>query len=195
IYRNLENAFTDAAQFAELLLDPPSVVDIANPLGFAPANYGIDIRDVSFRHSAAQPLLFEKFSMRIAPGSKIGLVGRSGGGKTTLTRLLLRFSDIESGSILLGGHPIEQISQEDLRSVIAYVPQDPAMFHRSIADNIRIGKPDATDNEVCEAARLAHAAEFIEALPEGYSTLVGERGVKLSGGQRQRVAIARAILK
>src|SRR4030095_6856156 len=109
--------------------------------------------------------------------------------------LLLRFADIEAGAILLGGQRIDQISQADLRAAIAYVPQDPAMFHRSIADNIRIGKPGASDVEVREAARLAHASEFIEALPSGFDTLVGERGVKLSGGQRQRVAIARAILK
>src|SRR6266446_6968432 len=133
--------------------------------------------------------------MRVDGGRKVGLVGRSGGGKTTLTRLLLRFMDVESGEILLAGHRIDQISQAALREVIGYVPQDPAMFHRSIADNIRVGRPGATDDEVRHAAMLAHAAEFIEELPAGYETLVGERGVKLSGGQRQRVAIARAILK
>ena len=117
-------------------------------------------------------------------------MGRSGGGKTTLTRLLLRFVDVEDGEILLGGQPIHQVPQAALRGIIGYVPQDPAMFHRSIADNIRVGRPDATDAEVREAARLAHASEFIEALPDGYQTLVGERGVKLSGGQRQRVAIS-----
>ena len=122
-------------------------------------------------------------------------MGRSGGGKTTLTRLLLRFSDVEKGEIRVGGHAIDRIPQATLRSVISYVPQDPSMFHRSIADNIRVGRPGATDAEVRRAARLAHAAEFIDALPAGYETLVGERGVKLSGGQRQRVAIARAILK
>src|SRR5262249_14776987 len=105
------------------------------------------------------------------------------------------FADVESGEILLGGQPIDRIAQSDLRAAIAYVPQDPSMFHRSVADNIRVGRPDATDAEVRHAAELAHAAEFIEALPAGYETLVGERGVKLSGGQRQRVAIARAILK
>jgi ATP-binding cassette subfamily B protein len=139
--------------------------------------------------------LFDRLSLRITPGTKIGLVGRSGGGKTTLTRLLLRFSDVEAGDILIGGQSIRCIPQAALRSVISYVPQDPSMFHRSIADNIRVGRPDATDLEVQRAAELAHAAEFIEASPKGYETLVGERGVKLSGGQRQRVAIARAILK
>jgi ATP-binding cassette subfamily B protein len=195
IYRNLEGALTDAAQFAELLLDPPSVIDPHDAETFAPADHGIDIRSINFRHSPAQPLLFENFTLSVTPGMKVGLVGRSGGGKTTITRLLLRFADLESGEILLGGQRIDRISQADLRAAIGYVPQDPAMFHRSIADNIRIGRPGARDEEVRQAAVLAHAAEFIEALPANYDTLVGERGVKLSGGQRQRVAIARAILK
>jgi len=195
IYRNLEGALTDAAQFTELLLDPIAVTDPGRPETFAPAHHGVEFKNVCFGYSPAQPLLFENFSLRINSGAKVGLVGRSGGGKTTITRLLLRFADVESGAILIGGQRIDQVTQTDLRSVIAYVPQDPAMFHRSIADNIRIGRPRATDGEVRRAAQLAHDAEFIEALPAGYNTLVGERGVKLSGGQRQRVAIARAILK
>jgi len=195
IYRNLETALTEAAQFTELLLEPPAVVDAAETQIFAPAHYGIEMRNVCFRYEPAQPLLFENFSLEVPHGAKVGLVGLSGGGKTTITRLLLRFVDIESGAILMGGQRIDQIPQAALRNAIAYVPQDPSMFHRSIADNIRIGRPDATDDEVRRAAKLAHAAEFIEVLPRGYETLVGERGVKLSGGQRQRVAIARAILK
>ncbi|QQS46566.1 MAG: ABC transporter ATP-binding protein [Acidobacteriota bacterium] len=195
IYRNLESALTEAAQFTELLLDPPAVIDLPETTPFAPAHYGIELRNVCFRYSPSQPLLFDDFSLDIPHGAKIGLVGYSGGGKTTITRLLLRFVDIESGAILLGGQRIDEISQSALRRAIAYVPQDPSMFHRSIADNIRIGRPAATDEEVRRAALLAHAAEFIEALPDGYETLVGERGVKLSGGQRQRMAIARAILK
>jgi ABC-type multidrug transport system ATPase subunit len=195
IYRNLEGALTDAAQFAELLLDPPAVTDVPAPIAFAPSHSGVEFRAVSFRYSPAQPLLFDRFSLTIEPGTRLGLVGRSGGGKTTLTRLLLRFSDVEAGEILVGGLPIDRVAQAALRQTIAYVPQDPAMFHRSIADNIRVGRPGANDAAVREAARLAHASEFIEALPDGYRTLVGERGIKLSGGQRQRVAIARAILK
>jgi ATP-binding cassette subfamily B protein len=195
IYRNLESALTEAAQFTELLLDPPAVVDADETKPFAPAHYGIEMRNVCFRYGPSQPLLFEEFSLNVPHGAKVGLVGYSGGGKTTITRLLLRFVDIESGGILMGGQRIDEIPQAALRRSIAYVPQDPSMFHRSIADNIRIGRPDATDEEVRRAARLAHAAEFIETLPLSYETLVGERGVKLSGGQRQRVAIARAILK
>ena len=195
IYRNLESALTDAAQFTELLLDPPAVVDAKTTQPFAPGDHGVEFQNVTFRYSPTQPLLFEDFSLRIAPGSKVGLVGRSGGGKTTLTRLLLRFADVERGAILIGGLPIEHVPQSALRKAIGYVPQDPSMFHRTIADNIRFGRPEAGDADVRRAARLAHAAEFIEELPGGYQTLVGERGVKLSGGQRQRIAIARAILK
>ena len=195
VYRNLEGALTDAAQFADLLLDPPSVTDVGSPVPFAPLDYCVDVRDISFRHSSAQSLLFDRFSLTIAAGTKLGLVGRSGGGKTSLTRLLLRFKDVERGQILVGGQSIADVSQSSLREVIAFVPQDPAMFHRTIADNIRFARPHATDEEVRRAAALAHAAEFIRSLPDGYDTLVGERGIKLSGGQRQRIAIARAILK
>jgi ATP-binding cassette subfamily B protein len=195
IYRNLEGALADAAQFAELLLDPPAVTDAASPAAFAPTHSGVEFSNVSFRYSTSQPLLFERFSLTIEPGTRLGLVGRSGGGKTTLTRLLLRFADVEEGNILIGRQPVAHVPQEDLRRAIAFVPQDPAMFHRSLGDNIRVGRPGASDAAVREAARLAHAAEFIDALPDGYATLVGERGVKLSGGQRQRIAIARAILK
>jgi ATP-binding cassette subfamily B protein len=122
-------------------------------------------------------------------------VGHSGSGKTTLTKLLLRFSDVDGGTISIDGQDISHIKQEDLRSHIAYVPQEPVLFHRSLAENIAYGKPDATKDEIREAARKAHADEFIQKLPKGYDTLVGERGVKLSGGQRQRIALARAILK
>lgn len=195
IYRNLEGALTDAAQFADLLLDPPVVRDANAPVAFTPKDASIELRDVRFRYSPAQPLLFDGLSLSVPAGTRIGLVGRSGGGKTSLTRLLLRFSDIESGQITIGGVPIDAVAQADLRKMIAYVPQDPSMFHRSVTDNIRVGRPEATDAEVRRAAELAHAAEFIAGLSQGYETMVGERGVKLSGGQRQRIAIARAILK
>ena len=195
VYRNLEGALTDAAQFADLLLDPPSVTDVGSPVPFAPLDYSVEMRDISFRHSPAQSLLFDRFSLTVPAGTKLGLVGRSGGGKTTITRLLLRFKDVERGQILVGGQSVAEVSQSSLREVIAFVPQDPAMFHRTIADNIRFARPHATDEEVRRAAALAHAAEFIRSLPDGYDTLVGERGIKLSGGQRQRIAIARAILK
>ena len=194
IYRNLEAAFTDAAQFTELLLQPPAIVDADPVEPFAPRDTSVRFRSMRFAYPS-RPVLFDGFDLTIAPGEKVGLVGRSGGGKTTLTRLLLRFADRDAGAIEIGGQDIARIAQSALRGYIATVPQEPAMFHRTVADNIRFGRPAATDAEVRRAAQLAHAAEFIEALPAGYDTLVGERGVKLSGGQRQRVAIARAILK
>jgi ATP-binding cassette subfamily B protein len=195
IYRNLEGALTDAAQFTDLLLDPPTVQDVASPVPLASRHYSVELRDISFRHSPMHPLLFDRFSLTVPAGRKLGLVGRSGGGKTTITRLLLRFKDVERGQILIGGQSIAEVPQSALRELIAYVPQDPAMFHRTIADNIRFARPQASDHDVRRAAVLAHAAEFIQSLPDGYDTLVGERGIKLSGGQRQRIAIARAILK
>jgi ATP-binding cassette subfamily B protein len=195
IYRMLEASLTDAAQFADLLLDPPVVVDVPAPQAFAPRDFGLELDRVTFSYEPSLPKLFDHLSLAIPAGRKVGFVGRSGGGKTTLTRLLLRFMDPDDGEIRIGGLPIDQVPLAALRRAIAYVPQDPSMFHRSIADNIRFGRPEATDAEVRQAARMAHAAEFIEALPGGYDTIVGERGVKLSGGQRQRVAIARAILK
>jgi ATP-binding cassette subfamily B protein len=123
------------------------------------------------------------------------LVGVSGSGKSTITKLLLRFADVQKGEILVSDENIKCITQRSLRKNIAYVPQETTLFHRSIAENIAYGKPDATINEIKRAAKLANADKFIEDMPEGYETMVGERGVKLSGGQRQRIAIARAILK
>ncbi|HEX3760637.1 MAG TPA: ABC transporter ATP-binding protein [Kofleriaceae bacterium] len=194
IYRSLESSLTDAAQFTELLLEPPAIVDADPVAPFQPRDASVRFRAVRFAHGSRPPL-FDGLELRIAAGEKVGLVGRSGGGKTTLTRLLLRFAELDAGAIEIGGHDIATIAQSALRSFIATVPQEPAMFHRSIAENIRVGRPRATDAEIRRAAELAHAAEFIAALPDGYDTLVGERGIKLSGGQRQRIAIARALLK
>jgi ATP-binding cassette subfamily B protein len=158
----------------------------------------ITFSGVSFQYhdaGSSSEQLLENFSLQIAAGEKIGLVGPSGGGKTTITRLLLRFMDIQGGAIVIDGQDIRDIKQRDLRQAISYVPQEPLLFHRSIKDNIRYGKPGATNAEVIAAAEKSFAHEFITTLPQGYDTLVGERGVKLSGGQRQRVAIARAMLK
>ena len=125
----------------------------------------------------------------------MALVGPSGAGKSTITKLLLRFFEVKSGTIEIDGQNISRVTQESLRNAISFVPQEPVLFHRSLLDNIRYGRCNATDEEVIEAARKAHCHEFIEKLPLKYETLVGERGVKLSGGERQRVAIARALLK
>jgi ATP-binding cassette subfamily B protein len=139
--------------------------------------------------------LFKDLSLKIKPGEKVGLVGPSGGGKTTITRLLLRFMDIQDGLITIDGQDITTIKQADLRSRIAYVSQEPILFHRTLAENIGYGDLVAEQKVIEGVAKMANAHDFIAKLPKGYDTLVGERGVKLSGGQRQRVAIARAMLK
>ncbi|MGJ6962819.1 ABC transporter ATP-binding protein [Streptosporangium sp. G11] len=194
IYRRMESVLTEAAQFTELLLVPPTVVDPADPQPLRPADAGIRFERVRFAYADGPPL-FENLDLDIPSGTKIGLVGQSGGGKSTLTRLLLRLMDVNGGRILIGGQDITRLRQADLRSLIAYVPQEPAMFHRSVRDNLAFARPGATDAEILRAARAAHVTEFVESLPDGFDTLVGERGIKLSGGQRQRVALARAILR
>lgn len=196
VYRRLESSITEAAQFTELLLEEPAVVDTKQPQKLTVAAGAIEMKDVRFSYSdVTGEHLFKDFNLSIKPGEKVALVGHSGGGKTTVTKLLLRFMDINGGEILVDGQNIANVTQNDLRHAIAYVPQEPAMFHRSLTDNIRYGKQDATQADVVRIAKLAHADEFIEKLPAKYETLVGERGVKLSGGQRQRIAIARAMLK
>ncbi|MGH7196685.1 MAG: ABC transporter ATP-binding protein [Candidatus Saccharimonadales bacterium] len=195
--RNYNRALGDARDMVQTLAIEPGVKDPTKPEPVRITKGSITFKDVSFTHADEQAgnSLFKNLDLAIKPGEKIGLVGHSGSGKTTLTKLLLRFADINKGEILIDGQNIAKIAQDDLRRHIAYVPQEPLLFHRTIKENIAYGKPDATDDEIKEAARRANAAEFIEKLPHGYGTLVGERGVKLSGGQRQRVAIARAILK
>src|SRR5438445_1666540 len=139
--------------------------------------------------------VFTNFNLRIEPGQRVGLVGQSGCGKSTLFVLLQRFYDVQGGRILLGGQDIARVTQESLRAAIAVVPQDISLFHRSIMENIRYGRPEASDAEVFEAVAAANCSDFVESLPEGLATIVGDRGVKLSLGQRQRLGIARAFLK
>ncbi|MFJ8630705.1 ABC transporter ATP-binding protein [Streptomyces sp. NPDC093568] len=194
IYRRLESSMTEAAQFTELLLTPPTVLDPPSPEPLLPAPADVRFEKVNFTHAGGRPL-FEGLELDVPAGTKVGLVGRSGGGKTTLTRLLLRMTDIDAGRILIGGQDISRLRQADLRGRIAYVPQDPAMFHRTLRENIAFARPDADEAEIRRAAEAAHVTEFAESLPDGFDTMVGERGVKLSGGQRQRVALARAILR
>lgn len=196
IYRQLETALSDAAQFTELLIDEPKIKDIQNPAPFKATKGEIEFKKVHFRYEEGEDTsLFDNFNLTIKPGQKVGLVGHSGGGKTTLTKLILRFMDIDSGEILIDGQDISKVRQSRFRAYISYVPQDPYMFHRSIEDNIRYGKLDARAEEVKKAAKASHSQEFIDQLPNKYGTLIGERGVKLSGGQRQRIAIARAMIK
>ncbi|MFE7093748.1 ABC transporter ATP-binding protein [Streptomyces erythrochromogenes] len=194
IYRRLESSMTEAAQFTELLLQPPTVLDPEAPEPLRSESADVRFERVDFSHGGAKPL-FEGLDLDVPSGSKVGLVGRSGGGKTTLTRLLLRMTDVDGGRITIGGQDISRLRQADLRSRIAYVPQDPAMFHRTLRENIAFARPGATEAEIRRAAEAAHVTEFADALPDGFDTMVGERGVKLSGGQRQRVALARAILR
>jgi len=149
---------------------------------------------VKFHYKGSQPL-FHKKSVEIKAGQKVGLVGYSGSGKSTFVSLILRLYDVTDGAVLIDGQDIRNVTQDSLRSNIAMIPQDPSLFQRSLRENIRYGKPGSSDAEVVKAAKKAHAHEFIEKLPQGYDSLVGERGVKLSGGQRQRIAIARAIIK
>ncbi|MEU8679175.1 ABC transporter ATP-binding protein [Streptomyces sp. NPDC048560] len=194
IYRRLESSMTEAGQFTELLLTQPTVLDPVAPEPLYAEAADVRFEQVTFAHAGGKPL-FERLDLEVSSGAKIGLVGRSGGGKTTLSRLLLRMTDIDAGRILIGGQDISKLRQADLRSLFAYVPQDPAMFHRTLRENIAFARPDATDAEIRRAAEAAHVTEFADALPDGFDTMVGERGVKLSGGQRQRVALARAILR
>jgi ATP-binding cassette, subfamily B, bacterial len=194
IYRQMESSLTEAAQFTELLLIPPTVVDPVAPEPLQPKASDVRFERVTFAHGGGAPL-FTGLDLTVPSGTKLGLVGRSGGGKSTLTRLLLRMMDVDGGRILVGGQDISKLRQSDLRSLIAYVPQDPAMFHRTLHDNIAFARPHASDAEIRRAAQAAHVTEFADALPDGFDTMVGERGVKLSGGQRQRVALARAILR
>jgi ATP-binding cassette subfamily B protein len=196
IYRNLETSLTEAAQFTELLLEEPKISDAPNAQPLKPTRGAVTFSSVSFTyHENNTNHLFNGLQLDIKPGEKVGLVGRSGGGKTTITKLLLRFMDLNDGSILIDGQDIAKVTQQSLRAAISYVPQEPILFHRTIKENISYANASADDAAIVKAAKLAHAHDFVSKLPDGYETLVGERGVKLSGGQRQRIAIARALIK
>ena len=193
--KNINQSLGDAYEMTQILNIKPSVKDPVHPEELRISRGGIEFNAVTFTHADNDNALFHNLDLSINSGEKIGLVGHSGSGKTTITSLILRFADIEGGAIMIDGQDISNIKQADLRSKITYVPQEPLMFHRSIAENIAYGKSDATIEEIKQIAKLANADEFISKIPTGYDTLVGERGVKLSGGQRQRVAIARAMIK
>ncbi len=194
IMRHYNRIMGDAHDMVEILSLQPEVVDRGSKKLIIKQGE-IEFNGVAFNHEEEGESLFNNFNLTIGAGERVGLVGHSGSGKTTLTRLLLRFSDIDKGTISVDGQDISRVTQNSLRRAIAYVPQEPLLFHRSLRENIAYGYPDASIDEVTEAAKKAHALEFIEKLPHGFDTLVGERGIKLSGGQRQRIAIARAILK
>ena len=197
--RNFNRSMGDAQEATITLSTPNAVKDPTKPEYFSSKNGLIEFKNVTFDHESAtnnnSESLFSDLSLMVQPGEKVGLVGHSGGGKTTITKLLLRFMDIDGGEILIDSQNISKVTQDELRSVIAYVPQEPLLFHRSLFENIAYGKKNASKEEVLRVAKLSHSHEFRGLLPSGYETLVGERGVKLSGGQRQRIAIARAMLK
>ncbi len=193
ITKRVSAVLGDTAEMTLILGITPEIRDPARPKPLTVSKGDIRFERATFAY-AGHPPVFKGFTLHIKPGERVGLVGQSGSGKSTLTKLLLRFADLKSGRVLVDGQDISKVAQDELRSKIAYVPQEPILFHRSLAENIRYGNPRASDEELRDAARLAHAAEFIDALPDGYDTLVGERGIKLSGGEKQRVAIARAML-
>ncbi|HEY1723188.1 MAG TPA: ATP-binding cassette domain-containing protein [Magnetospirillaceae bacterium] len=199
--RDLAVALVDVIQHKARLseaiatvLEPHLLHDHPQACPLKPQRGTISFEDVNFTYPGGR-VVFENFTLHIEPGERIGLVGESGGGKSTLFTLLQRFQTIQSGHIFIDGQDIMQITQRTLHDAIAVVPQDISLFNRSVMENIRYARPDATDEEVIQAASAAECMEFISALPEGMETLVGDRGVKLSGGQRQRLAIARALLK
>ncbi len=192
--RRTFEALSEADEMVEILGTAHDVVDQKKAQVLDPQDGRIVFDDVYFSFNKTRRIL-RGLNLEIEPGEKVALVGPSGAGKSTITKLLFRFYDVERGKIYLGNQNIAKVTQESLRANIALVPQEPILFHRTVLENIRYGRRDATDEEVIEAARQAHADEFIQELPQGYETFVGERGVKLSGGERQRVAIARAILK
>jgi ATP-binding cassette subfamily B protein len=194
IIRSFYESFANAQEMAVILDDQYEIID--NPVDVIKNVDGKVIFDkVTYVYTNNNMKVLDNFSITIPAGQKIAIVGSSGAGKTTFVRLLMRLFNLSSGNITIDGVDISKISQENLREKISFVPQDPVLFHRTLMENIRYGRRDATDEEVLKAAQLAHCDEFIGNLPKGYETYVGERGVKLSGGERQRVAIARAILK
>lgn len=194
IIRAFYDGFADAQEMALILNTPYEIEDVPNNI-LEKMKGDIIFDNVTYIYDKNNTKVFDNFSLFIPSGQKIALVGSSGAGKSTFVNLLMRLFNLTDGRILIDGIDISNISQKNLREQIAFVPQDPVLFHRTLLENIRYGKRDASDEEVIKASKLANCDKFIDRLPLGYGTYVGERGVKLSGGERQRVAIARAILK
>ena len=191
---NLQRSINEMEELVALQSLPLGVVDHPEAPALHVRRGEIEFKRVRFIYGGQRTPLFDNFSLRIAAGERVGLVGHSGSGKSTFVKLLHRLYDVSGGQILIDGQDIAEVRQDSLRAQLALVPQEPILFHRSLADNIAYGRPDASRREIEEAARLANAHEFISAQAKGYATPVGERGIKLSGGERQRVALARAFL-
>jgi ATP-binding cassette subfamily B protein len=181
-----------AKQALSLMKDPQDILDIPNAQSLLVQGGEIVFENVFFQHGEKN--LFSHQNVHIRKGEKVGLVGYSGAGKSTFVNLILRFYPLKHGRILIDGQDISEVTLESLRKQVSLIPQDPLLFHRTLEENIRYGRIEASREEVIAAAKLAHADEFIQKLPKGYDSLVGERGTKLSGGERQRIAIARAFL-
>lgn len=194
VYREVRRALTDIENMFALLKKAPTVSDAPDAKPLKVTSGAIEFRDVNFAYHAERPIL-KNLSFRVNPGEKVAVVGPSGAGKSTLARLLFRFYDLQSGKILIDNQPIDQVSQLSLRQAIGVVPQDTVLFNDTIFSNVAYGRPEAETEEVNNAIRLANLDRFIDALPEGPETRVGERGLKVSGGEKQRIAIARVILK
>jgi ATP-binding cassette subfamily B protein len=194
VIRDIYESFADGKEMVDILILPHDIKDRAETRPLVVKAGAVEFRDVTFYFNETRKVL-EHFDLPIHGGEKVALVGPSGAGKSTVVRLLLRLYDVAGGDIIIDGQDIKHVTIASLRENIALVPQDPILFHRTLRENIRYGRRDATDDEVARAGKLAHCDEFIDHLPYGYDTYVGERGIKLSGGERQRIAIARAILK
>ncbi len=194
VIRNVYSAYADAKEMVEIMKLPHEIVDVLGAGDLAVKNGAIEFKKLQFSFNKTRKVL-NNINLVIKPGEKVALIGPSGAGKTTFIKLLLRLYSPTSGQILIDGQDIQMVTQDSLRQNISMVPQDPVLFHRTLAENIGYGKPNTTKKEIERAAKLAHCHEFIKNLPFGLETFVGERGIKLSGGERQRVAIARAILK
>ena len=192
--RRLYEGFADATEMVDIMNEPYEVQDRPGAQDISVSDGAISFEGVDFSFHNERTVL-KGFDLSIAGHEKVALVGPSGAGKTTITKLILRFNDVQGGGIYIDGQNIAEVTQESLRSAIAFVPQEPVLFHRTLMENIRYGRRDASDEEVIDAAKQAHCYDFIMASPLGFDTFVGERGIKLSGGERQRIAIARAILK
>jgi len=194
VYREIKSSMTNIERMFTLLKREPKVADQPSAPKLEFQQGKIEFKDVCFGYEQERTIL-NKLSFTLMPGEKLALVGSSGAGKSTIAKLLFRFYDVTSGEIFIDQQNIQNVSQDSLRSAIGVVPQDTVLFNTSLIENVRYGRPDANDDEVKLAIKLAHLKGFIESLPKGYNTQVGERGLKLSGGEKQRVAIARTILK
>lgn len=195
IIAGFDQALLDAQPMTEMLEVDDIVIDKQNAIDLKVKSASIKFSAARYRYSDGVSDVLEAIDLEIPAGQKVGMVGHSGAGKSTIVQLLLRFNDVTGGSISIDGKDLRDVTQSSLRRNIAYVPQEPMLFHRSLKENIAYGKPNATEDEIIEATKQANAWEFIKTLPDGLDTTVGERGIKLSGGQRQRIAIARALLK